>query len=233
MHYKKLHAWEVSARQAIAIQNSLAAKTINKRLNVKKVTTIAGVDVSFRHNLCCGAVCVFSYPGLKLIEEKTAISAVNFPYIPTLLTFREGPAVLKCFTKINNTPDVVLFDGQGIAHPRKMGLATHLGIWLTLPAVGCAKTPLYGTFSMPAAKKGSYSLIRQNEKTIGAVLRTRDRIKPIFVSPGHMIGLTEAIQLVLGSSLKYRIPEPLRAAHTSSKATLKQFFAVYKSRAEG
>jgi deoxyribonuclease V len=223
MKYKPLHPWNVSPQQAIKIQRSLVKNICLVSKLDKNVTKIAGVDVSFRNNQCCAAICILTYPELSLLEEKTVIMNTCFPYVPTLLTFREGPVVLKCFQKIKTVPDVILFDGQGITHPRKMGLATHLGIWLETPAIGCAKTPLYGSFTMPALTKGSYSLIKEKQLPIGAVVRTKNNTKPIFVSQGYGVTIEEAIKITLSSCTKYKIPEPLRAAHTLSKTTLKTF----------
>jgi len=221
MHYENLHSWKVTAGEAIRIQRVLAERIVcrAKRLTPR---TIAGIDVSFREKKCCAAICIFTFAGLELIEQKTAINSISFPYIPTLLTFREGPAVLRCFKKIEVTPDVILFDGQGLAHPRKMGLATHMGIWLNIPTIGCAKTPLYGQFKQPPRTKGSYSLITEKNLPIGAVLRTKDAINPVFVSVGYKILLEDAIAITLRTCTKYRLPEPIRAAHILSKRTLKK-----------
>jgi deoxyribonuclease V len=226
MKYKNLHRWDVTPKQAIGIQRALAKNITRPGRKLDKIEKIAGIDVSFRQAKSCAAVCVFTYPGLALLEQKTAIIKTTFPYVPGLLTFREGPAVLNCLKKIKNKPDVILFDGQGIAHPRKMGLAAHLGLWLKLPTIGCAKTPLYGEFKMPAFKKGSYSFIKGPDSLLGVVLRTKDNIKPIFVSQGYRITLEDAIKISLNSCTKYRLPEPLRAAHTLSKTTLKKYLSA-------
>ena len=223
MRYKNLHlhSWKVTPKEAIQIQKTLA-KNIGQKPKKLNAQTIAGVDVSFQEEKCCAAICIFKLPSLEPIEQKTTITPITFPYIPTLLTFREGPAVLRCFGKIKNVPDVIIFDGQGIAHPRKMGLATHIGIWLDIPTIGCAKTPLYGKFSQPPQAKGSYSPITEVKTIIGAVIRTRDGIKPVFVSVGYKIRLEDAIAITLSTCTKYRLPEPIRAAHTLSKTTLKR-----------
>ncbi len=220
MKYRILHRWSVTPKEAVTIQRALAKDIPRANKRMDKIKRIAGVDVSFSNKKCCAVACVFTYPEFILLEQKTAIIKISFPYIPTLLTFREGPAVLKCLKKIKNRPDVILFDGQGIAHPRRMGLAAHMGLWLNIPAIGCAKTHLYGEFSAPPLRKGSHSFIYEKELVIGAVLRTRDNVKPIFVSQGFKITLNDAIKIALASCPKYRIPEPLRAAHTLSKTTL-------------
>ena len=143
----------------------------------------------------------------------TADGKIPFPYIPTLLSFREGPILIKIFQRLKIKPDVMIFDGQGIAHPRKMGLASHMGLWFGLPSIGCAKTPLLDKFVSPEVSKGSYEWIRRGREKVGAVLRTKEKIKPLFVSPGHLIDLSTSIQLILESCRGFRIPEPLRKAH--------------------
>ena len=155
-----------------------------------------------------------SYPELEVIEKTAIEEEVFYPYIPTLLTFREAPVLLKCFKHIHSEPDVIIFDGQGILHPRSMGLATHMGIILDKPAIGCAKSPLTGKIKQPAIKKGSCEYITdKNGRVIGASLRTRDNVKPVYVSIGQKIDLENALKIVISCATKYRIPEPLRYAH--------------------
>jgi deoxyribonuclease V len=223
MKYKRLHSWKVTPKEAIQIQRNLARNISRAKKRLGRIEKIAGVDVSYREKKCCAAICVFTCRNFVLLEQKTVVMKTAFPYIPTLLTFREGPVVMRCFRKLKNRPDVVLFDGQGIAHPRRMGLATHIGLWLELPTIGCAKTPLYGAFHMPAGHKGAYSLIQDQGAPIGAVVRTRDNTKPIFVSQGFRITLEDAIRISLALCPKYRIPEPLRTAHTLSKTSLNKY----------
>lgn len=218
MKYRTLHHWRVRPKEAVAIQNKLRKLLILKRFygNVK---TIAGVDVSFRGDgkARC-AVIILNYPELKPLEIAKAATKISFPYIPTLLTFREGPAILSAFKKLKTRPDVVLFDGQGIAHPRCMGEASHIGVILDVPAIGCAKSHLYGSYSMPEKHRGSVTYLKDNKKkTIGAVLRTKTAVKPIFVSCGHRMDLKNACKIVLSVSPKFRIPEPLRMAHQLAK----------------
>jgi deoxyribonuclease V len=160
------------------------------------------------------AVAVYSFPDLRCIEHKTATLTLHFPYVPGLLTFREGPAVLRCFGKLETGPDLVLFDGQGLLHPRRMGLATHLGILLGTPSVGCAKSRLYGTCEEPAADKGSCTRVRgEDGAVLGVCLRTRESTRPLFVSVGSNVSLDQAVETVLQCCTRYRSPEPLRAAH--------------------
>lgn len=216
MFYRNLHPWNVTLKEAIEIQNRLR-REITLRRNFKEIKLIAAADVSTsaEEDRIVAAVVVVSFPELKLIEESQDCVLIRFPYRPGFLTFREGPALLSIFSKIKNGPDLILFDGQGIAHPRRMGIATHLGIILDKPTIGCAKSHLYGEFLQPKIEKGSYSLIKDTStgETLGAVLRTRRAVKPIFVSPGYRIDLPSAIKIVLSCSPKYRIPEPLRIAH--------------------
>jgi deoxyribonuclease V len=214
MKYKKLHAWSVSIGRAKEIQLKLQERIRFKPLG--KVKTVAAVDVSFIGNKAVGVAAVFSYPDLMLIEEQIFVSKPKFPYVPGFLTFREGPIMLGALMQLKNEPDVILFDGQGIAHPRRMGEAAHLGILLDRPSIGCAKSKLIGEYKEPAKKKGSFSKIHLEGKIIGAALRTRDGVKPNFVSAGHKIDLKSAMKIVLGCSKRYRIPEPLRFVHTES-----------------
>jgi deoxyribonuclease V len=135
------------------------------------------------------------------------------PYVPGFLSYRELPVLVKAYKKLEIRPDIMLIDGQGIAHPRGLGLAAHLGVVLNVPAIGCAKSPLYGTFSMPGAKRGSHRVIRSGRQSIGVVLRTRDNVKPLFVSPGHLVDIHDSLRIVLRAARGYRLPEPIRYAH--------------------
>ena len=218
MKYRTLHKWNVSPREAKEIQNRLEKSLILKSFR-GKIRSVAGVDVSFpgdKQAKC--AIIVLSYPELETIEVVKTISKISFPYIPTLLTFREGPPILSAFKKLRYRPDVVLFDGQGIAHPRIMGEAAHLGILLNIPTIGCAKSRLYGSCREPGKVRGSRTCLKDSKrKTVGAALRTRAGIKPIFISCGHKMDLETAIEITLNSSPKFRIPEPLRMAHSIAK----------------
>jgi len=216
---KNLHRWDITPKEAVEIQIKLQRK-IRLNSSTREVHLVAGADASFSkaEGLVHGAVSILSFPNLELVERKTATLRLSFPYIPGLLTFREGPVLLECFKGIKNTPDVVLFDGQGVAHPRRMGIATHLGILLDRPSIGCAKTPLYGGFRLPANSKGAYEYVKDEEgDVIGACLRTRPGVKPVFVSVGNRIDLLTAIDIVLRCTKRYRIPEPLRDAHRWTK----------------
>jgi deoxyribonuclease V len=179
------------------------------------VKTIGGGDVAYskKGDLLFGAMVVLSFPDMKILDTATANGKIPFPYIPTLLSFREGPILTKTFKILKIKPDVMIYDGQGIAHPRGIGLASHMGLWFDLPSIGCAKTPLIDEFTFPGSFKGSIGWIQREGEKVGAVLRTKQRVKPVFVSPGHRIDLMTSIQIVLESCQGFRIPEPLRHAH--------------------
>lgn len=218
---KSLHSWNVSVEEAIQIQEALKDRIILKK-TFSIVRTIGGGDVAYSKNgnLLFGAIVILSFPDMEILDMATADGQIPFPYIPTLLTFREGPILIKSFQRLKVKPDVMIFDGQGIAHPRGMGLASHMGLWLNLPSIGCAKTALLDEFISPGPSKGSYEWIRREGKKVGAVLRTKEKVKPLFVSPGHRIDLLTSIQLLLESCRGFRIPEPLRKAHQLSRSML-------------
>jgi len=209
-----LHSWKVDVKEAIRIQEDLGSRLILKK-TFSKVRTIGGGDVAYSkdENFLFGAIVVLSYPEMETIDIATAYGKAPFPYIPGLLSFREGPVLIKTFQKLKLKPDLMIYDGQGIAHPRGFGLASHLGLWFDLPSIGCAKTPLLDEFTLPGLSKGSFELIQRGKIALGAVLRTKEKVNPLFVSPGHRIDLSTSIQLILETCQKYRIPEPLRRAH--------------------
>jgi deoxyribonuclease V len=231
-----LHSWNVSVEQAIQIQESLKERIILKRTFTKVhpvrnsrsgiisngVKTIGGGDVAYSKNedFLFGAIVVLSFPDMEILDVATADGKISFPYIPGLLSFREGPILIKTFQRLKLKPDVMIYDGQGIAHPRGMGLASHMGLWLDLPSIGCAKTPLLHEFISPGPSRGSFGWIHREEVKVGAVLRTREKVKPLFISPGHRIDLLTSIQLILESCKGFRIPEPLRKAHQASRSML-------------
>ncbi len=218
MQIKQIHKWNLRPKEAIGLQKELAGllKSIpSPALAISKLKRVAGVDVSYSKsdNRLFASVVILSYPGLEIIEEKVAQGLARFPYVPGLLSFREGPIVLKAFAKIKNTPDVVIFDGQGIAHPRGLGLASHMGLLLGLPTIGCAKSRLIGEYKDPGTKRGSYSALTFKNKLVGSVLRTRDKVKPVFISKGVNIDLPSSRKIVLACCRGYRLPEPTRQAH--------------------
>ena len=183
--------------------------------------TMAGVDTAYRRNSACAAVVVFSLEDLKIIEEVAAVQPPRFPYIPGLLSFREGPVILKAMSRLKAAPDVLMFDGQGIAHPRRFGLASHIGLLTGIPAIGCAKTKLTGDYRPPQRARGSTARLIDAGNTIGAAVRTRTGVKPVFVSIGHCMDLDSCIRIVLKSCQGYRLPEPLRRAdHLSRKKVI-------------
>jgi len=214
----RLHSWKVNVQKAIQIQEDLRNRLILKK-TFSEVKTIGGGDVAYskNRNLLLGAIVVLSFPGMRILDLAAAYGEIPFPYIPGLLSFREGPILIQTFEKLKVKPDVMVFDGQGIAHPRGFGLASHLGLRFDLPSIGCAKNPLLEGFLSPRASKGSYELIRRDGKEVGAVLRTKDNVKPLFISPGHRIDVATSIQLILESCQRFRFPEPLRKAHQATK----------------
>jgi len=212
LKYLNLHLWKVNPKEAIKLQIKLREK-VSLKSAFNKIDKVAGADVSYYNDKAIAGVVVLSFPQLEIIERRFSISPVKFPYIPGLLSFREGPALLEVFKKIENEPDVVLFDGQGIAHPRRMGIATHLGLFLDRPTIGCAKSKLSGNYLPVREERGSYSLLREGEEIIGAVVRTKRGTSPIFVSPGNKIDLFASVEIVLRCTNKYRLPEPTRKAH--------------------
>lgn len=215
MKFSQIHSWRVGYKKAIEIQ-----KTLKDRLILEKsfgtIHTIAGADVSYDKQDDCFFAAVIAFrlnKSLERIEEASAIGKATFPYIPGLLSFREAPILLRAFRKLKNNPDIVLFDGQGIAHPRYLGLASHMGLILDKPSIGCAKTKLVGDYDSVGNTVGAYSNLLYKNQVVGAALRTKINTKPIFVSPGHKIDLTSAIHIVLKTCHGYRIPEPTRQAH--------------------
>ncbi len=212
-----LHSWKVSVEQAIRIQETLRNKIILKK-DFTEVRAIAGGDVAYSKDgkRLFGAIAVLSFPKMETIDVSLAEGRITFPYIPGLLCFREGPILVKIFQVLKIKPDVMIFDGQGVAHMRKLGLASHLGLWLDIPSIGCAKTPLLNQFTNPGLQKGSVKWIYLKKEKLGAVLRTKDAVKPLFVSPGHRIDLSTSIRLTLETCREFRIPEPLRKAHQAS-----------------
>ncbi|MGR3301006.1 MAG: deoxyribonuclease V [Candidatus Scalindua sp.] len=220
MKYLKLHAWNVGYKEAVEIQERLKKSIILKGL-AKNCKLIAGADVSYTKGseIFYASVVVFNLQTMERVEEVTASGKVDFPYIPGLLSFRESPILLKAFAKIKSEPDVIILDAQGIAHPRGIGLASHIGLLLDKSSIGCAKTRLIGEYNEVGGEAGCHSPLTVKGKVVGAVLRTRKNVKPVFVSPGHKIDLNTSIDLVLKSCRGYRLPEPIRQAHNLVKKT--------------
>lgn len=198
-----------------SIQEDLR-KYIDLRDRLKKIETIGGADISFRGKEAQVCICVLDFKSLRLIEKKIYRVYVKFPYIPGYLSFREGPAILEGIFNLNTPYDCFIFDGNGILHPKNLGLATFLGIILRKPTIGCAKSLLLGRYKSPGKTKGNFSYIKYKKRILGAAVRTRSQVKEVYVSCGWGISLKRAIEVVLATS-KYRIPEPSRLAHIYSK----------------
>jgi len=219
---RELHKWDVSTAEAVEIQKSLAAQV--SRLNeVRQPRYIAGVDISARRarDTATAAVVVLEYPGMRLVDYSVIRTETTFPYVPGLLTFREAPLILKAWANLKFEPDLLLVDGQGIAHPRRIGLASHLGLLLDKPTIGCAKSLLSGTCEEMPGGAGSCVDITEGEEVIGAAVRTRTGVKPVYVSIGHRVDLAAAVHWVIACGRGYRIPEPLRLAHQAAYGSLK------------
>ncbi len=214
MRYRNLHPWNVTTRKAFEIQADLAKMVVLKK-DFGQIRRIAGVDASYHlaTKRIYSGIIIYSFPDLNLLEKRYASRKIDFPYVPGLLTFREGPSILSAFEKVKYAPDLIIFDGQGIAHPRGLGLAAHMGVLLNLPSLGCAKSRLIGTYTRPANRVGAYSWLKTDARTVGAVVRTRKDVKPVFVSPGFKIDLRTSIEVVLRCTRGYRLPEPTRQAH--------------------
>jgi len=214
MKIPDLHPWDLTPKEAIRIQEALREKLVF-RPPKKPIRLLAAGDVSYNlgDEINFGAFLLFRFPDLILLEKAWTMEKISFPYIPGLLTFREAPILLKAFSQLSQKPDLLLLDGQGIAHPRSMGIAAHLGLLLNLPAIGCAKSRLCGLYEEPGWEKGSTAPLKDHGKTIGTAVRTRTGIKPVFVSPGHKMDLSTSTEVVLALCRTYRLPEPLRQAH--------------------
>jgi deoxyribonuclease V len=202
--------------EAREIQNQLRKKVRVTPL-IKEPRYIAGADAAFSDESVFAAVCLFLFPELTLVEQRTAIQKLSFPYVPGYLSFREGPSIIGALEILSKKPDLILVDGQGIAHPRGLGIASHIGVLLGLPTIGCAKSRLIGEHREPGNKKGSQSPLQLEGKTVGTVLRTKDHTRPLFISPGHKTDLATAVHITLACTGRYRIPEPLRCADMLSK----------------
>lgn len=208
------HAWQLTPTEAVVLQNELRQR-VECADRLSTIRHVAGVDVGFEAggSVTLAAVAVLTFPGLELVETSVVRRPTEFPYVPGLLAFRELPAVLAAVARLNITPDLILCDGQGVAHPRRLGIASHLGVLLDVPTIGVAKTRLTGCHDEPPDVKGAWTLLIDGTETIGAVVRTRAGVKPIFVSIGHRLSLHTAIRLTLACVTRYRLPETTRQAH--------------------
>jgi deoxyribonuclease V len=209
----KLHNWNLTPDEAARVQKELRSRLI-LTWDQRPVATIGGVDISIKTETARAAIVVLRYPELTPLEGVIADAPLVFPYIPGLLAFREGPAVLAAWNEIKNKPDLLMFDGQGIAHPRGIGIASQMGLWLERASIGVAKSRLYGRHEEVGPQRGDRAdLIDKQGNVIGTVVRTREKTNPLYVSPGHLIDVEQATQFVLNCSAGYRLPEPTRWAH--------------------
>jgi deoxyribonuclease V len=219
MRLQNRHRWDLSPTEAIALQQELRAEVVTDRpLDLGTVRLVAGADVSVKDDVSQAAVVVATFPDFRVLETARATRPTPFPYVPGLLSFREGPVLEEAFESLASEPDVFIFDGNGLAHPRRVGLASHLGLWLGRPTVGSAKTRLTGRHDPVPPEKGAWASLIDKGEVVGAALRTRSGTNPVFVSPGHLIDLASAIDLVLRCAPKYRLPEPIRLAHKAAGA---------------
>jgi deoxyribonuclease V len=214
MRIHPLHAWDLTLPEATALQRQLAAQ-VDVRPALKRCELIAGADISYNRfsPTMYAAVVVLRMDDLSVVEVRGAVAEAPFPYQPGYLSFREGPALIEAFARVESEPDAVMFDGQGIAHPRRLGLASHMGLWLQRPSLGCAKSRLIGRFGTLPRPAGSAVPLVQGDEQLGMVVRTKNGVQPVYVSPGHLIDIASSVDLVLRSCRGYRIPEPTRQAH--------------------
>jgi deoxyribonuclease V len=215
-----LHTWILTQEEAVALQHELAGKVIHQD-RLGEVQHVAGVDMAINevHNTAQAAVVLLKYPEMEIVEQHIYEEPLRMPYIPGLLSFREAPAVLGAFQKLRQKADLVMVDGQGIAHPRRIGIASHLGLWLEIPTIGCAKSILTGHYAEEklSEEAGNWEPLIYKKEIIGAAVRTRTKVKPMYISLGHMISLETSIKYVLACSKGYRLPEPTRQADKLSK----------------
>ncbi len=214
MDIPNLHRWDLDPSEAIALQKELAGQ-IDTTPTVGACELIAGADVSYNRfaPTFYAVVVVLRTSDWTIVEEQNAVGESPFPYIPGLLSFREAPILLEAFAKLQHRPDAVMMDGQGIAHPRRFGIASHVGLWLQIPTIGCGKSRLCGKYDEPGPNAGDRSPLVDHGEAIGTVLRTKPRTNPLFISPGHQIDMASAVRLVLEACRGYRQPEPTRQAH--------------------
>lgn len=214
MRIQPLHSWDLTPAAAVQLQRELAPR-VDVRTPVPEVRFVAGADASYtRHsNRFFASVVVVRVADGAVVETQGAAREVTFPYVPGLLSFREAPALLDAFAKLETEPDAVMFDGQGLAHPRRLGLACHMGLWLDRPCLGCAKSLLTGKYKEPGLAAGSLTPLRDRDEVVGQAVRTKTKVKPVFVSAGHRIDLPSAVRIVLATCRGYRLPEPTRLAH--------------------
>ena len=209
------HPWDVTPAQAVRIQNELIRPAVRFRRLRRTVRLVGGADCSFdkAERLAYAGIVVWDVRARQVIEQAGSTAPLTFPYVPGLLTFREAPAVLAAWAKLSSRPDVMMFDGTGYAHPRRCGLACHMGVLLNVPSIGVAKSRLCGQADEPGPNRGNAAEWFDRGELVGRVLRTRDRVKPLFISAGHLVTLADAVRLVLACCSRFRLPEPTRLAH--------------------
>ncbi len=216
-----LHEWNLSQEEARALQNELTKRVIREDRLEEPVRFVAGVDMAINenNNKARAAVVLLSYPEMEVVERHIYEEPIRMPYVPGLLSFREAPCVLGAFQQLRQRPQLVMVDGAGIAHPRRIGIASHLGLWLDLPTIGCAKSILTGSYNTAklGEEAGSWEPLIVRGETIGAAVRTRTRVNPMIISLGHLISLETSIKYVLNCARGYRLPEPTRQADKLSK----------------
>ena len=215
MNYRALHSWDVTPKEARQLQNELRTQVIQTD-QFGTINTVAGVDIGLKKDTAIASVIVLSFPELQVVDSVVTQSPVRFPYIPGLLSFREIPPLLTAFDQLQTIPDLVIVDGQGIAHPRRFGLASHLGLILDKPTIGCAKSRLWGRYEEPDAEQGAYTYLTDKEAVIGAAVRTRANVRVVYVSIGHRISLDSARTWTLACCRGYRLPETTRYAHNAA-----------------
>ncbi len=215
MDYKELHTWNVTTDEARQIQNELRHQIVQIN-RFDEIRTVAGVDIGIRNEIATASVVVLNLPDLQVVDGVVAQRPIDFPYIPGYLSFREIPPLLVAFARLQTKPDLVIVDGQGIAHPRGFGLASHLGLILDRPTIGCAKSRLCGQYTEPDPEKGAWSDLIYNHDVIGIALRTRTNVSVVYVSVGHLISLQTAREITLKCCPKYRLPETTRLAHQAA-----------------
>ena len=214
MARKDIHSWDITPTEAVAIQKELRSRVELTGME-SKIHLVGGADISFNKysEVIYAGIVVLKFPELVEVTRSMVVTKTSFPYIPGLLSFRETPALLEAWEQLDPKPDVMILDGQGIAHPRRLGIAAHFGLLTGVPAIGCAKSLLTGKYDPPLNKKGAWSSLMDQNEQIGVVLRTRENVKPVFVSPGHKIDFPTSIELVMRCCTKYRLPETTRLAH--------------------
>ncbi len=224
--FRSLHSWDLSPPAARALQSELRAQVeLKSPGDAESIRTVAGCDISFnRYNeTVYAAIVVIALPTLDTVEEAGVVTESKFPYVPGLLSFRETPPLLEAWAQLRTAPDAVMLDGQGIAHPRRFGIASHLGLLLERPTWGCAKSVLVGRYAEPPPERGTHTALIDRDEIVGAALRTRNRVQPVYVSAGHLLALETALALTLSCSTgKFRQPEPTRRAHLLANALRRQ-----------